>query len=102
MKKYTVYVCEVCGYESTSFDDISEHEAEHLGLTVEEWHRYEKLKSFVQYMEEIIAGNNNDLTRNKLSEATENLLTFKKEHGMDAKLYLKQHIFEASGYDLRP
>ena len=102
MKKYTIYVCEICGYESASFDDISKHEAEHLGLTVEEWHRYNKLKSFVQYMEDIVSGNNNDLTRNKLNEATENLSIFKKEHGMDGTSYLKQHIFEASGYDLRP
>ena len=36
MKQYTVYACETCGYESKNANEVMQHEADHLGLTVKE------------------------------------------------------------------
>ena len=80
MKRYTMYVCETCGYESRSFDDMEEHEASHLGLTVEELHNYNALKSFARYMGGVISHTSNDETRAKFDKAIEDLVAFEEAH----------------------
>lgn len=82
MKQYATYVCETCGYESTSFDDMEEHEASHLGLTVKEMHDYHALKSFARYMGTVIYCVNNEETNAKFNKAVDDLITFEKEHGL--------------------
>lgn len=82
MKRYTMYVCETCGYESKSFDDMEEHEASHLGLTVEELHEYHALKSFAEYMGKYLSHTNNEETRTKFDNAIENLIAFEERHGI--------------------
>ena len=84
MKQYTVYVCETCGYESRDVEDMRNHEASHLGLTVEEMETYRALKSFAAYMGSVVANRNNEETRNKFDESIEKLVTFEKEHGIKA------------------
>ena len=80
MKRYTMYVCETCGYESRSFDDMEEHEASHLGLTVSELHNYNALKSFARYMGGVISHTSNDETRAKFDKAIEDLVAFEEAH----------------------
>lgn len=80
MKQYTMYICETCGYESRSFDDMEEHEANHLGLTVEELHNYNSLKSFARYMGGVISHTSNDETRAKFDKAIEDLVAFEEAH----------------------
>lgn len=80
MKQYTMYVCETCGYESRSFNDMEEHEANHLGLTVEELHNYNALKSFARYMGGVISHTSNDETRAKFDKAIEDLVAFEEAH----------------------
>lgn len=80
MRQYTMYVCETCGYESRSFDDIEQHEANHLGLTVKELHDYNALKSFARYMGSTVANTNNEETRKKFDKAIEDLVNFEMEH----------------------
>lgn len=55
MKQYTVYVCETCGYESKDAEEIMQHEAEHLGLTVKEMEQYRALKSFASYVSFLVS-----------------------------------------------
>ena len=80
MKQYTMYVCEVCGYENRDADKVEEHEAKHLGLTVGELHKYNALKSFVKYMGGVISHTSNEETRAKYDKAIEDLIVFEKEH----------------------
>lgn len=82
MKQYTVYVCETCGYESKSFDDMEEHEASHLGLTVTEMDEYRALKFFVNYKRSITYLRNNEDTRRDFDSAVEQLVAFEKAHGI--------------------
>lgn len=82
MKQYMVYVCETCGYESRSFDDMEKHEASHLGLTVQELHEYHALKSFARYMGSVVYSINNEETRAKYDEAIEKLVTFEQNHNI--------------------
>ena len=80
MTRYTVYICETCGYESRSFDEMEEHEANHLGLTVKELHDYHTLKSFARYMGSVVSSTNNKQTRAKFDEAIEKLVDFEQKH----------------------
>lgn len=82
MKKYTVYACETCGYESKSYDEMEAHEAAHLGLTVKELHDYNALKSFAKYMGTVVSSTNNEETRSKFDKAIEDLIMFEKEHDL--------------------
>lgn len=83
MKQYTVYTCETCSYESRDYEDMRKHEADHLGLTVEEMESYRALKSFAAYMGSVVANRNNKETRSKFDEAVEKLMAFEKEHGIN-------------------
>ena len=83
MKQYMVFACETCEYESRDYNDMKQHEASHLGLTVEEMESYQSLKSFAAYMEAVVSSkNNNEETRKKFDEAVKNLMNFEKEHGI--------------------
>ena len=82
MKQYSIYVCETCGYESKNCNEMREHEAAHLGLTVKEMEEYNSLKSFAAHMGSVVSTTNNEMTRNKFDEAIENLTAFEKEHGI--------------------
>ena len=81
MKHYTMYVCETCGYESKSFDDMEQHEANHLGMTVAELHEYHALKSFAEYMGSVILEKKNEDTEKQFDKAIEDLTAFEEKHG---------------------
>lgn len=59
---------------------MEEHEANHLGLTVEELHNYSALKSFARYMGGVIYHTSNDETRAKFDKAIEDLVAFEEAH----------------------
>lgn len=83
MKQYTMHVCETCGYESKSFDDMEKHEANHLGLTVEELHEYAALRSFAEYISGVISHTNTTKTRAACYRAIADLENFQKEHHIE-------------------
>ena len=89
MKRYTVYVCETCGYESRSFDDMEEHEANHLGLTVKELHDYAALKSFAKYMGSKILCVNNEEIDARYNKAIEDLLAFERKHHIKKSNFMR-------------
>ena len=82
MKQYTIYVCETCGCESKNCDEMREHEASHLGLTVKEMEAYNALKSFARYMGSVVSNTNNETTRKRFDESIEDLIAFEKEYGI--------------------
>ena len=87
MKQYTVYVCETCGYESKNANEVMQHEADHLGLTVKEMEQYRALKSFANYMGSVVSHTKNEATDKAFDDAIHNLLDFEKEHGIKWKIH---------------
>lgn len=85
MKQYTVYVCETCGYECKSGEEMMEHEAAHLGLTARELSQYRALKSLASIMGCAVSRNKNEKTEKKFDDAISALLDFEKEHGIQRK-----------------
>lgn len=83
MKMYQTYVCEKCGKESTSPEEIEQCEAAHMGLTVGEMHAYQSLKSEAKYFGSMVYRTNNEDTRKAFNDAIEKLVDFEKEHGLD-------------------
>lgn len=86
MKQYTIYVCETCGYESRSVDDMEAHEAGHWGLTVTEFHEYNALKSFAKYMSGIVSNTGNADTRGKFEKAIDDLIAFEEAHSIEQRI----------------
>lgn len=82
MKRYQIYVCEVCGKESRDRDEIERCEASHLGLSVEEKHAWDALKYIAQSCGSIVYDTNNRKTRAAYDKAIEKLVEFEKEHGL--------------------
>ena len=82
MKSYTMYVCETCGFECKDGKEMIKHEAEHLGLTVSEFEKYNAMKSYARYMGSVVSNTNNETTREKYDKAIEDLIAFEKEHGI--------------------
>ena len=80
MKQYMVYVCETCGYKSEDAEEIMQHEADHLGLTVKEMEQYRALKSFAAYMGSVVSHTKNDATYKAFDDVIQKLLEFEKEH----------------------
>ena len=82
MKMYQIYVCEHCGKESQSHDEIEECEAAHMGLTVAEKHTWDTLKSAAKYFGSVVSSNNNNRTRATHDDAIEKLVSFEQSHGL--------------------
>lgn len=78
---YQVYVCEVCGHESTIRDEVELCEAKHMGLhSLEDKHTYDALQSLVNYCSHLVSTRNNERTRSAYDEAIRNLIAFEEEH----------------------
>lgn len=82
MKMYQMYVCECCGKESKNCKVIEACEAAHFGLTVEEKHSWDALKSSAKYFGSVVMTRNNDETRAAYDSAIEKLVAFEQLHGI--------------------
>lgn len=82
MRQYIVYKCDYCDFESKSFAETEKHEAEHFGLTVDEFHRWNTLKAEVKSYGEIISRTKNEKTEKMFDDAIEKLIVFEKAHGI--------------------
>ena len=80
MKNYIMCVCETCGFETPSYDEMFAHEASHLGLSVEEYREYIKLQMNVKYLEERIIFDRSSYTCDSLKGSKIKLLNFEKDH----------------------
>lgn len=82
MKQYMIFECEYCGATSRDSKEIYAHEANHLGLTKEEYESYNSMKSFVKYCSSILMDNNTEDNQKRYDTAVENLIAFEKEHNI--------------------
>lgn len=49
MHQYTVFVCDICGFESKDQHFLLQHEAEHYNLTVNEYDGYKHMIAFAKF-----------------------------------------------------
>ena len=77
-----MYTCDTCNFECRNHDEMEAHEANHLGLTVEELHKYNALKSFASYMGSVVSTTKNEATEAKFDKAIKDLIDFEKEHNI--------------------
>lgn len=82
MRMYQVYICEHCGKESKSCEEIEVCEAAHMGLSVAEKHSWDALKSAARYFGSVVSTTNNEKTRAAYDNAVEKLVSFEQSHGI--------------------
>ena len=82
MKSYTMYVCETCGFECDDGEMMMEHEASHLGLSIEEFEQYNALKSRVRFAAGTLYHLKNHDSKKKYDKVLEQLVAFEKEHNI--------------------
>lgn len=82
MKKIVLYVCETCGYKTKDYRTMREHEASHIGLTLEELNTYQSMQLHISHLREILVLRDHIEIRNRLKEELEKLDAFEKEHNL--------------------
>ena len=83
MKQKTIYVCETCKYENKDALEMRHHEAEHLGLTLNELREYEILKRELSAACTEFVSHNTAKARATLQSTLDHLITFEKEHNLN-------------------
>ena len=82
MKQKIIYVCETCKYENKDALEMRHHEAEHLGLTLNELREYEVLKQAVANKSLELAKGSTVKVRQEFQDTLDQLLQFEKEHNL--------------------
>lgn len=82
MKTKTVFVCEQCGTEYKYAGDALKCEAEHFGLTLEEYQEYLVLLRIEKDCGINVSIAKNERTEKLLDEAVNAVIRFKKEHNI--------------------
>lgn len=82
MKTKTVFVCEECGFEYECAGDALKCEANHLGLTLEEYQEYLALLRVEKDCGINVSIAKNECTEKLLDEAISAVIKFKEEHNI--------------------
>ena len=77
-----VYVCEMCGVEHKCAVDALKCEANHLGLTIEEYQEYTALLRKEKECGINVSITKNERTERLLEEAINAVIKFQKEHNI--------------------
>ena len=83
MKQKIIYVCETCKYENKDALKMRHHEAEHLGLTLNELREYEILKRELSAVCAEFASHNTAKARATFQSTLDHLVAFEKEHNLN-------------------
>ena len=79
-----VYHCDFCGYAGTKAE-VMRHEAQHFGLTVEQYEEWRLLDKKVKMASHLCEDCHNERTLKALDEAVEAVLAFEKEHNLQGR-----------------
>jgi len=82
MRQKVVFICEQCGKESISRDEIWQCEAADLGLTTQELDLYRTLQGRAESWAAILSRTNNQENRDAEEAVIRELLEFEQEHGI--------------------
>lgn len=80
MKTKTVFVCEQCGFEYKCAGDALKCEANHFGLTLEEYQEYLALLRTEKDCGTNVSIAKNEHTEKLLDDAIKAVLKFQKDH----------------------
>lgn len=82
IKQVTYYICQFCNEKFTSEKECRQHEAEEMGLSVEDYAHLEMLEKKEKYASHNVLYSNNDNTRAKRDKTTEAVIAFRKKHNL--------------------
>ena len=82
MRTATIYICEICGFESRVAQDIAECEADCLGLTLEELYEYSVLRKATKMCMGALSSAQSPGLLQKADDVIEAELAFEKKHGL--------------------
>lgn len=85
MKTITVYKCEFCDYTNGEPEMVKEHEAEHFGLTLDEYNEWKKLNKTAVYEGKRMAIVRCPLTIEQFDKACQKLADFEEKHNLEQK-----------------
>lgn len=83
MKQYVVFVCDKCGRESRTQEEIELCQAKHLGLNnLDDYRQWKLMSDYAKHCTARFSTQNNQELRDLEEVAYKELLAFEKEHGM--------------------
>lgn len=85
MQKTIIYTCDVCGKQSTEYNEILMCECSHLGIDLTTLQRWKALQKEVRNKSAISSIRHNAFTEAELDDAIRELIRFEKEHRLDGK-----------------
>ena len=88
MKAILEYQCDFCGFRGTK-QEVFRHEAEHYGLTPEEYAEWDRLDTAVKKASHLMGGMKNERTEADLDRAVEAVLAFEKAHGLEGRRVIR-------------
>lgn len=106
MRACTVYTCEFCGYECRGYDEMMTHEADHLGITIDELNTYIRLKRSLRWHRRCATEPIKDpdykdkyLARGKenLLKTREKIANFEKEHNINPNNPMEEFHIDRTG-----
>lgn len=106
MKACMTYTCEFCGYECKDYDDMMNHEANHLGITTNDLKTYIQLKRSLTWHKRCatVPVKDPDCREKHLERGQENLLkteekisNFEKTHNIDPNNPMKAFYIDYTG-----
>ncbi len=82
MKCHMIYSCEFCHKRFDSVDECEEHEAEHYGLTLEQYREWSRIHHLCVNAGAMVGISKNPDTEAAFDRAIHELVTFEKAHGL--------------------
>lgn len=83
MKKYIIYECTKCGKQSKDIIEIIKCEANHLGLTINEYKQYIELIKKVENASYVVSIRKNENTDKLFDNAIKALLEFEQKYNIE-------------------
>lgn len=85
MRKSIIYTCDVCGKQSTEYNEILMCECSHLEIDFTTLQRWKALKKEVRNKSAISSFRHNSFTEAELDYAIRELIRFEKAYGLEGK-----------------
>ena len=86
------YVCEICGYQSTTVEKMRKHEAMHFGLTADEYHEWAMLTGRADFMAKMCGCSRDTIMDKVLDDYVQALIKFEKKYNLVGQEPLKNCI----------
>lgn len=92
MKQKLVYVCEYCGKDSMSYEEIEECEASHLNISIRELREYREMQWRAEVWADIVKRSNSQKDRDAENRAILEVKEFQKLHGFEQGILIESNV----------